>query len=162
VGYRWWKNKEEIDNKVEEGKMIINCGYSLKIDNKHIYRNVQNIEINDELSNIEIRKQLLNHKPDERNWEVTGYCIKVDKDNWKVVDKYGNIECPVCGKPQSPNFGHYCIYCCPHDEVYIKNIIDDSGIPDVEFICKRCKRVFTDKLSILTRDYVLKKKNLME
>ncbi len=57
--------------------MIVNCGFELKISKNHYgFKNKQNIVITCDKNNIpEIRKQLMKHKPDGRNWFITGFSL---------------------------------------------------------------------------------------
>jgi len=55
--------------------MIVNCGFELKAEKRFIYKNKQNVYIPNNLDTNEIRKKLLEVKPDDRNWQVTGWAI---------------------------------------------------------------------------------------
>jgi hypothetical protein len=67
------------------------------------------------------------------------------KSDWEVVREDGDIKCPVCGMVQSPSWGDYCVYCCPHSVVDIGIITGDHGWDEPEFTCRRCKKNFFDE-----------------
>ena len=82
----------------------------------------------------------------------------IPKKDWKVTDQYGNIECPVCRKRQSPNWGQYCVHCCAHNILSMEYVSGDNGAQEIEYTCQICKRTFFDKDAIVENYCLIRKK----
>ena len=79
------------------------------------------------------------------------------KDTREVVDSYGNVGCPTCGKGYSPSFP-ICPRCCSHPtldftEGWHGN--DESGGWESEVVCSVCGA--DQELAGLNRDVLQSK-----
>ena len=79
----------------------------------------------------------------------------------EAVDRYGNVTCKVCGKPQSPSFAD-CVYCCTHDRLVLVEDWhgpDDGGSWCLEAECDICGKNFGFYNDVLISEYQLIRKH---